>query len=689
MRSTVFRNTTLAAVIIACLALRALAVEAPVLQIQAAKPGARVEIDRVIDDGKVIVSVVDEAKKPLFGLGIADFTVSLGGRAATVVAAQPLAESLDIPRHIVLVLDNSDSMRQRKAVEALLAGVGEVLKTIRPIDDVRIVAFTSPSTKTVTMGGRALHVQTFKSNQPEALQAFAQKIYREGITDTTVLYEGMLAGLELIRTMPGTEPRFMVVFSDGQDVNSAFKREDVLKASQGVGRFSAYAIDYMPGPQTDAFLSAFAAENRGQVFKASSETNLVPIFQSVASKMQYFYVVSYVFPLTGKLTVVPQSLTIEEIKTIDASPMLGQIFFAEDSSEIPAAYVRFASAAETAGFDEQKFRETLEKYYQVLNIVGKRLTDKPEATLTLVGCNAGTGKEKGAKKLSAQRAEAVRNYLQTVWNIAPERLQIEARNLPAMPSTSRLKEGQAENRRVEIRASDPLILAPIRSVYLGNRIDTSTLKVQPSELKPGEIAGWKVTAANTAGTLAELEGKGAPTRELQLPLPTKDLPALAAGGDIAVKMELKGTKGQDLALSADPVKVTFIQTSQRLAQKQDLKVQEKYALILFDFDKDTIDARNQAIVDKVAARIQELPQAEVEIVGHTDNIGKEAYNIKLSQRRAMAVYKLLSAAYGQNAGERIRYTGVGPNTPLYDNTTPEARSFNRTVTITLEYLSAE
>ena len=129
--------------------------------------------------------------------------------------------------------------------------------------------------------------------------------------------------------------------------------------------------------------------------------------------------------------------------------------------------------------------------------MGKRLTDKPEATLTLVGCNAGTGKEKGAKKLSAQRAEAVRNYLQTVWNIAPERLQIEARNLPAMPSTSRLKEGQAENRRVEIRASDPLILAPIRSVYLGNRIDTSTLKVQPSELKPGEIAGWKVTAANT------------------------------------------------------------------------------------------------------------------------------------------------------------------------------------------------
>jgi len=142
-------------------------------------------------------------------------------------------------------------------------------------------------------------------------------------------------------------------------------------------------------------------------------------------------------------------------------------------------------------------------------------------------------------------------------------------------------------------------------------------------------------------------------------------------------------------LSLEQVKVNFIQSSQRLAQKQDLKVQEKYALILFAFDKDTIDARNQEIVNKVAARIRELPQATVEIVGHTDNIGKEAYNIKLSERRAQAVYKLLAAAYGEAPGERIRHSGVGPNTPLYDNLSPEARSFNRTVTITLEYLSAE
>jgi len=53
------------------------------------------------------------------------------------------------------------------------------------------------------------------------------------------------------------------------------------------------------------------------------------------------------------------------------------------------------------------------------------------------------------------------------------------------------------------------------------------------------------------------------------------------------------------------------------------------------------------------------------------------------------VNKLLVAAYGEKPGDRIRHSGVGPHSPLYENVSPETRSFNRTVTITLEYLSAE
>jgi outer membrane protein OmpA-like peptidoglycan-associated protein len=773
------------------------------LNVRVAKPGATVEVDRVIKDGKVLVSVSDAARKPLLGLKAADFSLTQSGRNARITAVQPIAENQDVPRHIVLVMDNSYSMYERNAIKAVLAGVGELLKTVRPIDDVRMVAFDNK--KTINVAGRDLHAQIFASNQPAELQAFATKAYQQdGLTAGTVLYEALLAGLDLVTKMPATEPRFLVVFSDGEDLNSVYKSDAVFKAAKEIKRFNVYAIDYLEGQATGKFLTKFAKDNNGQIWKAKSETNLVPIFQSVASQMQYYYVVDYQFAPTGKLAVAPASLTIdeivtatavrkidaseltlrptvdsaygiarwkatvsnsrgsvaelsgegapaaevklplpvadlqalaaggdltvkmdltdkngqdlaltaapvkvramqtraslavvpaglkiEEIKTIDSSPMLGQIFFAKGSGEIDARYARFKAPSETAGFDEQKFRDTLEKYYQVLNIVGKRLADNPAATITLVGCNDNTGVEQGKKKLSTQRADNVRNYLQTVWGIAPERMKVEARNLPKVPSTGRSKEVQAENRRVEILSTDPKVLAPIRSTYTVNKIDTPALTLQPNTTAPYGIESWKITASNAKGAVAELSGKGAPASETTIPLADKDLQALASGGDITVRMELQDKKGQNLVLSPEPVKVSFIQTRQRMAEKQDLKIQEKYALILFEFDKDTISSGNQEIVNRIVERIKTLPQAKADIVGHTDNIGKEAYNVKLSQRRAAAVNKLVKTAYGDAPADRVRFSGVGPNSPLYDNQTPEGRSFNRTVTITLEYLSAE
>ena len=152
-------------------------------------------------------------------------------------------------------------------------------------------------------------------------------------------------------------------------------------------------------------------------------------------------------------------------------------------------------------------------------------------------------------------------------------------------------------------------------------------------------------------------------------------------------MAIEDSKGQQLIMTAMPVTVNFIQTSQRLAQKQDYRIHEKYALILFDFDSDAISVDNEEIVTKIVSRIKELTQATAEIVGHTDNIGKEEYNIKLSERRALSVYRLLGAIFGEEAANRIRHHGVGPYEPLYNNATPEARAFNRTVTITLEYMA--
>ena len=79
-----------------------------------------------------------------------------------------------------------------------------------------------------------------------------------------------------------------------------------------------------------------------------------------------------------------------------------------------------------------------------------------------------------------------------------------------------------------------------------------------------------------------------------------------------------------------------------------------------------------------------LRAAQVAIVGHTDNIGKEAYNLKLSERRAKAVYDQIAAAIGETPSDTLTHMGVGSFDPLYGNGLPENRALNRTVTVTLE-----
>ena len=246
----------------------------PGLQIKTTRPGASVTLERSLADGKALVSVTDAKQEPVSGLTDKDFTVSRPDAAGKVTSVQPIAKSVEVPRHVVLVLDNSYSMEERKAIPKLLEGVGAVLKTIRSIDDVRIVVFNDKAT--VKMGGRDLHVEAFQSNKPSELEAFVAKAYKKDrITDKTVLYEAMVAGLELIRGMPADDPRFLIVFSDGEDINSAFKGDVVNTAAQGVPNLRVFAIDYMQGPAIDEFLGSFASRNRGQARKAGTGADLL------------------------------------------------------------------------------------------------------------------------------------------------------------------------------------------------------------------------------------------------------------------------------------------------------------------------------------------------------------------------------------------------------------------------------
>ena len=902
--------------------------------------------------GQVIASVLDPAGNPILGLQPKDFVLGRGIRKARILSAEPLARTKALPLNLVLVIDNSFSMVERQAIRPLLAALDELLKDVRPIDNVYAVVFSDTVTRAA--GGRTLNVRTFRSNTFSELKAFFANAFDRGITTKTYLNEAILAGLDIAKEMPANAQKLMVVFSDGEDLNSKYGTPEVSLEAGRISKLDIYCIDYMPREQTDDFLAGLAGTHGGRIWKARSAAELVPIFQSFKSTLLRRYVLTYellnpialeptslnfevlatrrgaaashmvffptgrsaiperyeffkdsvkadafdpaglsgalarylnilnmvgyglrhdpaaridivgctsdtgveqgdlalsqaraeavkdylqkiwgiaatrmliearllpgtpsdsessagrlenqrveilvepeaarsriagrlvaegghrtevfvnldlfplpgiaawelviqgedrplktvkgtgevplsfkipldelgrdrlarlgaieavirvtdakgqvheaasdlchirtsdrvlmqdiAFPPSGTVDLTPDTVSVEEITIVDSAPLLNYVYFDAGRAELPNRYVRFNSPAESRTFDERALKDTLEKYHQVLNIIGRRTADRPQARLRITGCNSNWGEEKGKTELSRRRAEAVRAYLQTAWGIEPARMAVEARDLPAVASSSNIPEGRAENQRVEITADDPAILDTIQSTFVEAVSDTDRFRITPQIETGIGLKNWRIEMLGDGKPLDALSGTGALDASFVLSL--KDVGLLNIGNYqmITAAVDVTDAKGQTFR-AEDSTRVRLIRREERLAQKEGYKVVEKYALILFDFDRADIRDRNRTVLDRINARMREVPAAVVTIVGHTDTIGTVDYNVALSKKRAQAAYDLILAG-GFRAREGISHDGQGPAEPLFDNGLPEGRAFNRTVTVRLEY----
>ncbi len=97
----------------------------------------------------------------------------------------------------------------------------------------------------------------------------------------------------------------------------------------------------------------------------------------------------------------------------------------------------------------------------------------------------------------------------------------------------------------------------------------------------------------------------------------------------------------------------------------------------FDNDKATLRPEALAILNNAAVTLKEWGDVKVEVAGHTDSMSDDAYNLKLSQRRAEAVRANLVKA--GVAAERLTAKGYGEASPVADNATEEGRFKNRRV----------
>ena len=129
----------------------------------------------------------------------------------------------------------------------------------------------------------------------------------------------------------------------------------------------------------------------------------------------------------------------------------------------------------------------------------------------------------------------------------------------------------------------------------------------------------------------------------------------------------KKSMAQDIVASAD-------------AFSNDIKATGHAAVygIYFDTGKWAIKPASDVALAEIAKLMKRDPALQLNVVGHTDNVGGIESNMKLSQARAESVVQALSGKYGI-AASRMRPYGVGPLSPVASNDTEEGKGKNRRV----------
>ena len=89
----------------------------------------------------------------------------------------------------------------------------------------------------------------------------------------------------------------------------------------------------------------------------------------------------------------------------------------------------------------------------------------------------------------------------------------------------------------------------------------------------------------------------------------------------------------------------------------------------------------EVVLKQAANILNKHPELQIEVIGHTDDVGDDISNLGLSERRAKTVRNFL-VKFGV-AADRLTIKGYGESRPIADNTTPDGRASDRRVELRL------
>jgi outer membrane protein OmpA-like peptidoglycan-associated protein len=384
----------------------------------------------------------------------------------------------------------------------------------------------------------------------------------------------------------------------------------------------------------------------------------------------------------------PKNLPVER-KTREIFPLRNYVFFDLGSTEVPSRYV-LLKKDQVKDFEEDQLETVTPKelsgrsqrqmivYYNVLNIIGDRMQKNPTTTITLVGSS-----EKGPKDGQVMAA-SIKIYFVNVFGIEASRIKIEGRNKPKIPSEQPggtrelvlLREG---DRRVSIESSSPTILMEFQSGPDAPPVEIVAVQEAPLdsyitfnvEGADKAFSSWSVEITDESG---KAQNFGPYTAE-KMSIPGKAILGDRPEGNYKVAMIGQTKSG----------KVVKKETSAHMVLWTPPTTEELMRFsILYEFNKSKAIAIYQKyLVDVVVPRI---PKGGTIIIhGHTDIIGGETNNKKLSLDRANDVRTIIENSLSKAGRTDVKFevAGFGEDQRMaqFDNKFPEERFYNRTVII--------
>ncbi|WP_295669389.1 OmpA family protein [uncultured Mucilaginibacter sp.] len=387
------------------------------------------------------------------------------------------------------------------------------------------------------------------------------------------------------------------------------------------------------------------------------------------------------FTVRGPINAPPVHVVSETF------PVLNSVFFDDGSAAIPGRYI-LLTKEQAAGFKENQLQNAqslsgtvrsagqLTVYYNVLNVLGDRMRANPAAIVSLEGSSAQGPKD--AKEF----AESIKLYLVTVFEIDGSRITTHG-SLRAHPSsehpggTTELVLLGAENRRVDIESKSPELLVEAGGGIM-KPVQINTTQENPLDFEvvfsvdsaQQKVKSWSVNATDERGTVQHF----GPFTGNQQGLPAATILGGSPSGDYKITMLAELNNGSTVTKQA----------SVHLLRPDPIITNGFRYSIVFDYNKaKSIAEYDKFLTNTVAPLI--IDGATVTIHGHTDIIGLEAYNQKLSDERAQQTQKIIERAIANSGRDHVKFetTGFGEDAAHspFDNNLPEERFYNRTVII--------